>query len=370
MFQGEALGLQAMHGEPPAAPPRAAPPPCAPAAAPRRLCARVARAAGLLSPAPARLLAPAVPAARARAGEYPGPCEAHERPARHPLARAPDPLLGTCTVRVPAVHHAGAAPGGRGAFIVMEHLALGGGLDQRELGRRMAAMHLAPPTVRARLCLGEGGRQGACFVWGCGGLAADRVRPCRCCHAAHPLHAPHAHAPGLRAAAATARPPAKRGAPSPHPPLCHPHDRSRQPLRAPLALRWITPLAARPSPTAGVTTGWPFTATGGCATSSTCWVGPGGRDGVVWGLRGGGRLWERRAGVVCVRGAAEVQGLQGAGGCGRLAGGAWLRPGSALRLWVASVPPPRPAPAGSCRQAPSGCRPRANRAPPTPPHPR
>jgi len=53
----------------------------------------------------------------------------------------------THTVRVPNVYHVGLLPGSRGAFIVMDYLNLQGAGDQAELGRQMARMHLAPPTV-------------------------------------------------------------------------------------------------------------------------------------------------------------------------------------------------------------------------------
>ncbi|KAI8466455.1 MAG: Fructosamine kinase-domain-containing protein [Monoraphidium minutum] len=55
-------------------------------------------------------------------------------------------MYDTATVRIPNVHHVGVLANGRGAFIVMEYLRLGGATDQRELGRQMARMHLAEPT--------------------------------------------------------------------------------------------------------------------------------------------------------------------------------------------------------------------------------
>ncbi|GBF92654.1 hypothetical protein Rsub_05023 [Raphidocelis subcapitata] len=52
----------------------------------------------------------------------------------------------TRSVRVPEVFHVGTLAAGRGAFIVMEALRLGGSPDQEALGRAVAAMHLAPPA--------------------------------------------------------------------------------------------------------------------------------------------------------------------------------------------------------------------------------
>ncbi|KAI8463178.1 MAG: Fructosamine kinase-domain-containing protein [Monoraphidium minutum] len=57
-------------------------------------------------------------------------------------------LAGTRAVRVPEVAHVGTLPRGGGAFIIMEHLALGGPPDMAALGRAVAAMHAAAPAVR------------------------------------------------------------------------------------------------------------------------------------------------------------------------------------------------------------------------------
>jgi hypothetical protein len=54
----------------------------------------------------------------------------------------------TGSVRVPKVHHVGMNPDGRGSFIVMEYLQLGGSVSQAALGRALAQMHLATPQVR------------------------------------------------------------------------------------------------------------------------------------------------------------------------------------------------------------------------------
>ncbi|KAF8062042.1 protein-ribulosamine 3-kinase [Scenedesmus sp. PABB004] len=55
-------------------------------------------------------------------------------------------MHATKTVRVPEVYHVGPAPNGRGSFIVMEALPLGGRVDQAEMGRQLARMHLAEPA--------------------------------------------------------------------------------------------------------------------------------------------------------------------------------------------------------------------------------
>eukprot|EP00929_Paragymnodinium_shiwhaense_P054987 TRINITY_DN27576_c0_g1_i4.p1 TRINITY_DN27576_c0_g1~~TRINITY_DN27576_c0_g1_i4.p1 ORF type:complete len:238 (-),score=33.13 TRINITY_DN27576_c0_g1_i4:321-1034(-) len=55
-------------------------------------------------------------------------------------------LGASATVAVPKVLHWGDETDGRGSFIVMEHLQLGGGMDMREFGRAMAQMHLAEPA--------------------------------------------------------------------------------------------------------------------------------------------------------------------------------------------------------------------------------
>lgn len=53
----------------------------------------------------------------------------------------------TNTLRIPKVFHVGPMPNGRGSFIVMESLKLGGGCNMAELGRQLAHMHLAEPAV-------------------------------------------------------------------------------------------------------------------------------------------------------------------------------------------------------------------------------
>lgn len=42
----------------------------------------------------------------------------------------------------------GPMPNGRGSFIVMESLQLGGGCNMAALGKQLALMHLAEPAVR------------------------------------------------------------------------------------------------------------------------------------------------------------------------------------------------------------------------------
>lgn len=53
----------------------------------------------------------------------------------------------TQTLRIPQVFHVGPMPNGRGSFIVMEALRMGGGCNMGELGRQLALMHLAEPSV-------------------------------------------------------------------------------------------------------------------------------------------------------------------------------------------------------------------------------
>eukprot|EP00877_Chromochloris_zofingiensis_P005149 jgi/Chrzof1/14635/Cz09g10080.t1 len=55
-------------------------------------------------------------------------------------------MYDTNTIRVPKVFHVGPMPNGRGSFIIMEHLNLGGSCNQAELGRQLALMHLAEPA--------------------------------------------------------------------------------------------------------------------------------------------------------------------------------------------------------------------------------
>uniref|UniRef100_A0A7S0ZIW0 protein-ribulosamine 3-kinase n=1 Tax=Timspurckia oligopyrenoides TaxID=708627 RepID=A0A7S0ZIW0_9RHOD len=65
-------------------------------------------------------------------------------------------MQATGTLKIPTVYHCGpySTPfGGNGSFIVMEYLELGGRMSQRELGEKLARMHLAEP-------LAEEARQG------------------------------------------------------------------------------------------------------------------------------------------------------------------------------------------------------------------
>lgn len=70
-------------------------------------------------------------------------------------------VADTGTLRIPKVFHYGPlpAPGGgrgRGSFIVMEFLHFGGRSSAAELGRQLALMHLAAPSVGARRsCQGQ-----------------------------------------------------------------------------------------------------------------------------------------------------------------------------------------------------------------------
>mmetsp|Transcript_992 Transcript_992/g.2829 ORF Transcript_992/g.2829 Transcript_992/m.2829 type:complete len:485 (+) Transcript_992:39-1493(+) len=74
-------------------------------------------------------------------------------PKAHPMFRGE--LLGlramraTGTVYVPEAFHAAPFSAGdsNGAYIVMEHLSLGGRLDQAQLGEQLAKMHLAEPLA-------------------------------------------------------------------------------------------------------------------------------------------------------------------------------------------------------------------------------
>jgi protein-ribulosamine 3-kinase len=56
-------------------------------------------------------------------------------------------MYHTGTLRVPEVFHYGPLKNGKGAFIVMEQLDLGAIYTQSDLGRLVAEMHLAEPTV-------------------------------------------------------------------------------------------------------------------------------------------------------------------------------------------------------------------------------
>mmetsp|Transcript_1496 Transcript_1496/g.3632 ORF Transcript_1496/g.3632 Transcript_1496/m.3632 type:complete len:355 (+) Transcript_1496:96-1160(+) len=60
-------------------------------------------------------------------------------------ALALNAMYDTQTLRIPKVHHFGEL-GKAGSFIVMEHLNFGGRASGAELGRQLAAMHLATPT--------------------------------------------------------------------------------------------------------------------------------------------------------------------------------------------------------------------------------
>lgn len=68
----------------------------------------------------------------------------------------PPPPTATNTLRIPQVFHYGPLPGppgggalhGNGSFIVMEYLSMSGRADPAELGKQLARMHLAEPTVR------------------------------------------------------------------------------------------------------------------------------------------------------------------------------------------------------------------------------
>jgi protein-ribulosamine 3-kinase len=53
-------------------------------------------------------------------------------------------LSETHTLRIPKVFYYGVLPGGKGAFVVMEHIAFGGRSSQEELGRGLAQMHMCP----------------------------------------------------------------------------------------------------------------------------------------------------------------------------------------------------------------------------------
>lgn len=80
-------------------------------------------------------------------------CAAGSAASSHILAPAPCPSpslvvpVATHTLRIPQVFHVGPMPNGRGSFIVMESLKLGGGCNMAELGRQLALMHLAEPAV-------------------------------------------------------------------------------------------------------------------------------------------------------------------------------------------------------------------------------
>lgn len=67
-----------------------------------------------------------------------------------PTTPIPEPA-GTGAIGVPRVLHVGPLGSNGGAFIVMDHLELGGGgggaAGQAALGRALAAMHLAVPKV-------------------------------------------------------------------------------------------------------------------------------------------------------------------------------------------------------------------------------
>lgn len=56
-------------------------------------------------------------------------------------------MFHTGTLRVPEVYHYGPLENGKGAFIVMEELNLGNIYTQSDLGRLLAQMHLAEPTL-------------------------------------------------------------------------------------------------------------------------------------------------------------------------------------------------------------------------------
>jgi hypothetical protein len=130
MFQGEARGLQAMYGACGACMRACSRCPCV-------WCAwRVWAATG-----PKHNRSSSCPR-RARASPPATSCARVAAPA---CAVSAD----TRTLRIPKVHHVGPMPNGRGAFIVMEALQLGGGYSQAELGRQLARMHLAEPSVRA-----------------------------------------------------------------------------------------------------------------------------------------------------------------------------------------------------------------------------
>jgi hypothetical protein len=68
--------------------------------------------------------------------------------------------------------HAGSGLGGGGYFIVMEYLDFSGRPSQRELGRGLARMHLAEPSVRA------------CFLHAPPSCAST-IRYLLACHASH-----------------------------------------------------------------------------------------------------------------------------------------------------------------------------------------
>jgi hypothetical protein len=129
MFEGEALGLRAMHGEG------------------WSWCAgaRCARSAPL---SPARAGVTGANCTPFLAFLCTG-CFRYSR--RFSRLACPPPAAATRTLRVPDVLHYGALPARpSGSFIVMEHLELGGRADQAELGRQLALMHLAEPSVSSR----------------------------------------------------------------------------------------------------------------------------------------------------------------------------------------------------------------------------
>lgn len=67
----------------------------------------------------------------------------------------------TKTVRIPEVFHYGELPGppsggalrGNGSFIIMENLNMRGAADPAELGKQLALMHLAEPSVSPQTIL-------------------------------------------------------------------------------------------------------------------------------------------------------------------------------------------------------------------------
>jgi hypothetical protein len=75
------------------------------------------------------------------------------------------PKTATNTLRIPKVFHVGPMPNGRGSFIVMESLKMGGGCNMAELGKQLALMHLAEPAVSA-VGLAHAAQQGNGIAWG------------------------------------------------------------------------------------------------------------------------------------------------------------------------------------------------------------